>query len=85
MKEIQTWGHVVSVETLKKERKEENQHVRGVGAFSLPPHAKQILLDLQRADPSRSNISYVAMLHQMTGISVSVSLVSKFFRHITNK
>ena len=82
MEEIKSNGHVVSVESLKKKRHEENPHLRGVGAQKLSPHEKQILIDLRHDDPSRSNIGYVAMLHQISGTKVSTSFVTNFFKEI---
>ena len=82
MEEIKSNGHVVSVESLKKKRHEENPHLRGAGAQKLSPHEKQILIDLRHDDPSRSNIGYVAMLHQITGTKVSKSFITNFFKEI---
>ena len=66
------------MEHLKEERWEKKE--KGVGSNSLTLFEQQMLLDLRREDPTRSNESYCSSIFHSTGNIVSSSFISTFFK-----
>ena len=76
--EIEETGGIVPVEDLEEERWERKE--KGVGCICLTLFEQQMLLDLRREDPTRSNESYCSSIFHSTGNIISSSFISMFFK-----
>ena len=76
--EIEEYGAVVDVNTLKLERWE--RRIKGVGSHCLTLQEQCLLLTLRDEDSTRTNSNYCHQLLIFSGKKVSTRFISSFFK-----